>query len=306
VTQREEGQRLDLFLSAHLRELSRSLIQRYIEQGEDLVLVNSGKKKSHYIMKKGDTVEVQIPEPKLPSLLPMQLKLEVLHEDEDILVINKPPGIPTHPSYGHENDTIVNALLAYFGDSGILSTIGGERRPGIVHRLDKDTAGVLLVAKNDTAHTRISREFAQKGVEKVYEAIVKGVVIPKAGTIEYPIRRSERNRKKFRTGEDGKHAVTLYDVIESIHETTWVRFRPETGRTHQIRVHAASIGHPILGDPLYARRASPVKYMALFAKELEITHPTAGKRMRFTAPYPEHFIELGEILGYNITNSVDP
>lgn len=232
--------------------------------------------------------------------------LQVIHEDDDILVINKPPGIPTHPSYGHDNDTVVNALLYYFKESGSLSTIGGENRPGIVHRLDKDTAGVLLVAKNNASHNRISKDFAERKVEKLYEAIVKGVLIPKKGTIERPIRRSERNRKKFGTGEGGKLAVTAYEAIDSKNDTTWVRFRPKTGRTHQIRVHTASIGHPIVGDALYARKSSPVEYMALVAKELEITHPSSGKRMRFTAPYPKHFLALGEILGYNMENSTGP
>jgi 23S rRNA pseudouridine1911/1915/1917 synthase len=301
VTERDEGCRLDLFLSRRLKGFSRSLIQRYIEKGDDLILVNAGQRKAHYTVRNGDSIEVQIPAPDPSSLLPLKLGLEVLHEDDDILVINKPPGVPTHPSHGHQNDTIVNALLYYFEDGQSLSTIGGSRRPGIVHRLDKDTSGVLLVAKNDAAHTRISREFARKEVEKVYEAIVKGVVLPKSGTIERPIRRSERNRKKFRTGEDGKRAVTLYEAIESRSETTWVRFLPETGRTHQLRVHAASIGHPIVGDPLYARKSSPVAFMALVARELEVTHPTAGKRMRFVAPYPEHFLRLCEILGYSIT-----
>ncbi len=253
-------------------------------------------------MKASDSVAVTIPAPKLSSLLPLDLVLDMVYEDEDVLVINKPAGVPTHPSHGHENDTIVNALLNYFGGTHTLSSIGGEQRPGIVHRLDKDTSGLLVIAKNNRAHTRISEEFAEKKVKKVYEAIVKGVVLPKKGLIERPIRRSEHNRKKFRTGENGKKAKTAYEVIDSKCDTTWARFMPATGRTHQIRVHAASIGHPIVGDTLYARKSSPVEFMALVAKQIEFTHPTSGRRMRFTAPYPPHFVALCEILGYALTD----
>jgi 23S rRNA pseudouridine1911/1915/1917 synthase len=255
-------------------------------------------------VKTGDSVEIVIPEPEPSSLLPMDLILDVVYEDKDMLVINKPAGVPTHPSLGHENDTIVNALLHYFGSRETLSSVGGERRPGIVHRLDKDTSGLLVIAKNNSAHTRISQEFARKNVEKVYEAIVKGEVLPKKGTIERPIRRSERNRKKFRTGENGKKAKTAYEVIDSKNDTSWVRFMPATGRTHQIRVHAASIGHPIVGDALYARKPSPVEFMALVAKQIEFTHPQSGRRMRFTAPYPPHFVSLCEILGYGLPDDV--
>jgi 23S rRNA pseudouridine1911/1915/1917 synthase len=302
ITRKDEGKRLDLFLTKNLSQegLSRSVIQKYIEEDDELILVNSQKKKAHYRIKKGDLIDVQIPEPRETGLMPVDIPFDILHEDEDILVINKPPGIPAHPSAGHENDTLVNALLHYFGNTEKLSNIGGELRPGIVHRLDKDTAGVLLIAKNNASHTQISDAFAKKEVEKTYEAIVKGVIIPKEGTIERPIRRSERNRKKFRTGENGKSALTQYSVIDSKSETTWVQFLPKTGRTHQLRVHAASIGHPIIGDPLYARKSHPVEFMALFAKELEIIHPSTKMRIKFKAPYPKHFIELAKILGYEI------
>jgi 23S rRNA pseudouridine1911/1915/1917 synthase len=302
ITAKDEGKRLDLFLTRSLRHegLSRSVIQKYIEEGDNLILVNSRKKKAHYLIRRGDVIEVRIPEPRETGLMPLDLPLDILYEDEDILVINKPAGIPTHPSAGHTHDTLVNAIVHYIGGTKNLSNIGGELRPGIVHRLDKDTAGALLVAKNNHSHTRISEEFAKKEVKKIYEAIVKGAVIPTEGVIERPIRRSERNRKKFRAGENGKPSATHYQVIDSKSETTWVRFFPKTGRTHQIRVHAVSMGHPIIGDPLYARRSHPVSYMALFAKELEITHPSTNRRMKFRAPYPKHFKELGESLGYDI------
>ncbi|MBN2325450.1 MAG: RluA family pseudouridine synthase [Spirochaetes bacterium] len=296
----DEGKRLDLFLSERLEKagISRSLVRRYIDREDGLVLVNAVGKKAHHRVKAGDSIEITIPAPEPSTLLPLDLALDVIYEDEDILVINKPAGVPTHPSHGHENDTIVNALLSYFKGKGTLSSIGGEKRPGIVHRLDKDTSGLLVIAKNDSAHTCISREFANKAVFKVYEAIVKGDVLPKKGVIERPIKRSERNRKKYKTGENGKMAETAYEVIDTRNDTSWVRFMPATGRTHQIRVHSASIGHPIMGDVLYARKSSPVEYMALVARRIEFTHPKSGRRMRFLAPYPPHFVTLCEILGY--------
>lgn len=226
-----------------------------------------------------------------------------MFEDDDILILNKPAGIPVHPAPGHEKDTIVNALLFHFKEKGTLSNIGGVNRPGIIHRLDKDTAGVLLIAKNNFSHAYISREFAGRKIEKVYEAIVKGVIFPAEGVIDKPIGRHPKNRKKFTVIEDGREAITLYKTLDSKNETTLVRFIPKTGRTHQIRVHAANIGHPIIGDPLYARKSHPVKYIALFAKEITITHPRTEKPISFKAPYPKHFMELAEILGYDLRPS---
>ncbi len=279
---------------------SRSIIQKYLHDSNgNKILVNSRKKKAHYLIKAGDRIEVWISEVKESQLEPKDIQLHILYEDDDLIVINKQPGIPVHPSYGHKNETIVNALLHYIGGSGSLSNIGGVKRPGIVHRLDKDTSGVLLIAKNNFSHTQISKEFSEKRVKKIYEAIVKGIISPKEGIIDKSIKRSTRNRKKFTAAEQGKEAVTYYETIDCKNETTWVRFRPKTGRTHQIRLHAASIGHPIIGDALYARKSLPVKYLALFAKELTITHPRTGKSITFRAPYPKHFLELGALLGYS-------
>ena len=215
-------------------------------------------------------------------------------------MINKQPGIPVHPSPGHESDTIVNALLHYFGKSGTLSDIGGELRPGIVHRLDKDTSGVLLVAKNNRAHEKISLSFAERRVSKTYEAFVKGIVQPSKGVIDEPIARSVKHRKKFTVSEHGREAVTHYRVIDSRHDTSWLSLNPKTGRTHQLRVHLSHIGHPIIGDPIYARKSHQSEFLALVAKELTFEHPDSGKEVCFRAPYPPHFHDLAERYGYKL------
>ena len=243
---------------------------------------------------------MHIPEPEDTALRPAKITLEILYEDMDILVLNKQPGIPVHPSYGHTDDTIVNALLFYLREKGTLSTIGGEKRPGVVHRLDKDTSGILLIAKNNESHLWLSTQFAQRKVEKIYEALVKGTMRPSEGVIDRPIIRSTRNRKKFTVGETGKEAVTRFRVIESKNETSWLRLMPQTGRTHQVRVHCASLGHPILGDPIYSRKSSLVKYIALVAKALTFIHPSTKALLTFTASYPQHFSELAYMLGYRL------
>jgi len=299
--EKDQGKRLDIFLTECFPTLSRSLLQSYLQdEDEPCVLVNSQRKKQNYRLRRGDRIEVQLPVPKDSSLSATNIDLEILYEDRDILVLNKQPGIPVHPSAGHADDTIVNALLFYLGSKGNLSTIGGEKRPGIVHRLDKDTSGLLLIAKNNCSHTHLSRQFADRKIKKIYEALVKGMLAPAEGTISRPILRSPRNRKKFTVGESGKEAITRYQVIDSKADTSWVRLMPETGRTHQIRVHCSSISHPILGDPLYARKSMGVKYIALLAKEITFDHPRTEKPLTFSAPYPPHFRELAETLGYRI------
>lgn len=303
ISEKDTHKRLDIFLTEKLVVLSRSLIQKYIQDEKTpCVLVNTARKKSNYRLQKGDTVTVQIPEPKDSSLEPADISLNILYEDSDILVLNKQPGIPVHPSHGHTNDTIVNALIHYLGKTGSLSTIGGEKRPGIVHRLDKDTSGILLIAKNNRAHSNIAQQFSMRKTEKAYEAIVKGIVIPEQGIIDKPISRSTRNRKKFTTVETGRESITSYKVIDAKNETSWVQFIPKTGRTHQIRVHAASIGHPVIGDILYARKSHQAEYIALFAKEIKFTHPRTGLPMTFSASYPKHFIELAKMLGYSLNS----
>ena len=265
-----------------------------------MIRVNSIPRKAHYLLKKKDIVEVTLPLPEEPDLRPTPIGLEILYEDDDILVINKRAGIPVHPSPGHSDDTVVNALLNYLGKDGKLSNIGGKLRPGIVHRLDKDTSGVLIVAKNNLVHERLSKDFASREVEKVYEAIVKGVLKPGEGKIEKPIGRSPINRKKFTVSETGREAITLYKVLDSKGDTSWVRLFPVTGRTHQLRVHLSSLGHPIIGDSLYSRKSRVVDYIALVARELRIKHPSTGEKLRFTAPYPTHFLKLAGTIGYSI------
>jgi len=299
VHEKDTGKRLDVFLKESIPFISRSLFQKYIQnENETCILVNSLRRKPNYQLRSGDSIEVHIPEPRDTALKSVNISLEILYEDRDILVLNKQPGIPVHPSYGHIDDTIVNALLFYFGEKGTLSTIGGEKRPGLVHRIDKDTSGTLLLAKNNESHLSLASQFAERKVKKVYEALVKGIMAPQEGIIDRPIIRSTRNRKKFTVGETGKEAVTRYRVIDSKNETSWVQFMPETGRTHQIRVHCSSLGHPILGDPVYSKKSSPVKYIALVAKMLTFTHPRTGDLLTFTAPYPPHFRELALTLGY--------
>ena len=302
VTDDDRDRRLDVFLVERLPDLSRSHIQKYLQE-EELILVNGSQRKPHYKLKSGDSIQVTIPPPRETHLEPTDISIDVLYEDDSLLVINKQPGIPVHPSPGHDTDTIVNALLHYFIKTGTLSSIGGELRPGIVHRLDKDTSGVLLIAKNNTAHERISLSFVERRVSKTYEAFVKGVVQPTIGVIDEPIARSVNHRKKFTVSEHGREAVTHYRVIDSLHETSWLSLTPKTGRTHQIRVHLTHIGHPIIGDPIYARKAHQSEYIALFAKELTVTHPVSGELVTFRAPYPAHFIELAKRYGYSLSET---
>jgi 23S rRNA pseudouridine1911/1915/1917 synthase len=299
VLEAEAGRRLDVSLTERLDRCSRSLIQKYIEEGA--VRVNAAPRKPNYRLRAGDTVEVTIPEPKPTALVPADIPLEILYEDDELLVINKPPGIPVHPGAGHGNNTITNALLHHIGETGSLSSIGGEGRPGIVHRLDKDTAGVLVVAKTNHAHDHLSRQFSGRTTVKVYVAIVKGVLLPSSGVIDKPIARSAHNRKKFAVLEHGKEAVTRYKVLDARSGTSLVQFIPKTGRTHQIRVHAASLGHPILGDTLYSRNALRTsETIALFARSLAFRHPLTGELMTFIAPYPPHFTSLARRLGYEL------
>lgn len=297
--EKEKSERLDTYLSKMLKGYSRSLIQKYIQDHERLpVVVNDLPRKPNYRVQPGDSIIVSIPEPEKSAIEPAPISLDILYEDDTILVINKKPGVPVHPSPGHASDTIVNALIHHLGETGSLSSVGGELRPGIVHRLDKDTSGVLIIAKNDAAHQHLACQFAQRKTIKIYEALVKGTVFPKEGVINEPIKRSRNNRKKFTTAEKGRESVTFYRVIDAKYDTSWVEFTPKTGRTHQIRVHAVHFGHPIIGDPLYTRKAYQSEYIALFAKKITIVHPSKESPMTFTAPYPEHFIRLARSLGY--------
>jgi len=293
-----QGTRLDVFLAEMLDDASRSLVKKYIK--EEVISVNGVVTvKPSRKLEADDLVRIAFPPPKETGLVPVPMDLDILFEDKHILVLNKRPGITVHPSPGHENDTIVNGLLHYFGESGDLSRIGGVFRPGIVHRLDKDTSGVLIIAKNDRAHENLSSQFENRKIEKIYEALVKGGVRPPSGTIDSPLGRSPRHRKKFTVVEGGRRALTYYETVACRNNSTWVKLFPKTGRTHQLRVHMASIGHPIIGDSLYAR-GPRAGYMALVAKRVTIVHPAEKKTMTFEAPYPDHFLKIARELGYEV------
>jgi len=288
------GQRLDVWLAAALPELSRSRLQSLIAAGH--VRVGGRTVKPSLKVAAGATVTVEIPPPAETTLLPEAIPLRVLHEDADILVLDKPAGLVVHPAAGHASGTLVNALLAHCPD---LAGIGGEKRPGIVHRLDRDTSGVMVVAKNETALRGLAAQFKRRGVAKEYLAIVRGAPRPPAGRIETPIGRSARDRKKMSaTPAAGRPAITLYDTVESFGAASLLRVRIETGRTHQIRVHMAYLGHPVIGDALYGRQrrdalpAEPPPRQMLHAARLEFDHPRTGLRMAFTAPVPEDMREF--------------
>lgn len=298
VTHSDAGKRLDTVVAKHFSSISRSMAKKLIKTGN--IVVNNQIKSAHYQVKEEDIINIEIPEIQRSEIIPIEMKLDVIYEDDYILVINKPPNIPVHPSAGHRNDTLVNALLGYLGKTENLSSIGGIERPGIVHRLDKDTSGVLLIAKNDHSHLKLSEQFQYRKIQKNYEAILKGILEKDRGKIESSIARHPTNRKKFTTAEHGKDSITFFEVIDRKNETTWVRFMPKTGRTHQLRVHSVSIGHPIVGDPIYSRGYTKHKYLALVAKSLKIVHPKTGLIYTFIASYPNHFIEIAKYFGYRI------
>lgn len=288
VEPEDEGQRLDLFLSLHdqMIDVSRSRIQKLIRS--DNVLVNGQPRKSGYVVRCGDVVAVDPESPQPVSLIPEEVRFEVLYEDHDLIVVAKPPGIVVHPACGHENGTLVHGLLKHCKD---LSGISGELRPGIVHRLDKDTSGVMVVAKNDPAHHCLVNQFKGRQVEKVYHAIVDGRPDRSNGSVVLPIGRHPVNRKKMAIREkNGREAVTHWRVLEDFSaDFTYVELRLETGRTHQIRVHMAAIGHPVSGDLLYGRKKSDyaifkIERQCLHAHILAFAHPRTKEKLRFTAP----------------------
>jgi len=291
----QPGERLDVFLSGQIEDLTRSRIQKLISEGS--ITVNGLSAKANTKLKSGDRVEVEIPEPKETEIVAEEIPLDIVYEDEHMLVVNKAQGMVVHPAAGNYSGTLVNALMAYCGDT--LSGINGEIRPGILHRIDKDTSGLLLVAKNDTAHTGLSQQIKEHSLTREYIALVYGNIKTDSGTIDAPIGRDEKDRKKMTiTEKNSKNAVTHFFVEERFDKYTLVRCRLETGRTHQIRVHMSKNGHPIVGDPVYGRKKEEFKLngQLLHAFKVGYIHPVSGEYMEFTRELPEYFSEVLEKL----------
>ena len=284
-------ERLDKFLSAMLPDQSRSYLHKIIKDGN--VLVNGEPKKSSYRLEDGDEVTADLPELKSPDIEPENIPLDILYEDDSILMVNKPKGMVVHPSAGHYTGTLVNAVLWHC--QGQLSGINGVSRPGIVHRIDKDTTGVLVVCKNDAAHNAVAAQLKEHSITRKYRAIVHGVIKEDEGTVDAPIGRHPTERKKMASGvKNGKRAVTHYRVLERFQGYTYVECQLETGRTHQIRVHMASIHHPLLGDTVYgpAKDSHHLEGQTLHAMVLGLIHPVTGEYLEVEAPLPEYFENL--------------
>lgn len=295
VEDSESGIRIDRYLSDKMKDMSRSYLQKLLK--EKRVTVNEKDIKANYKIQKGDCICISAPEPEEPDILPEDIPLDILYEDEDLLVVNKPKGMVVHPSAGHTTSTLVNAVL--FHCKGNLSGINGIMRPGIVHRIDKDTTGALLICKTDSAHRILAEQLKEHSVKRRYRAIVRGNLKEDEGTIEGPIGRHPIERKKMAINyKNGKDAVTHYKVLERFGKATYVECRLETGRTHQIRVHMASIGHPLLGDEIYGSSKNPyhLQGQTLHAMILGFVHPTSNEYMEFQAPLPEYFVKLLEKL----------
>jgi len=291
----EKGERLDLFLSHKLGK-TRSALTKAIEEGR--VLLNGVRPaKAGVKVEVGDEIVLEIPEPRPIAAVPQDIPIDILYEDQDIAVVNKPQGMVTHPASGSPDGTLVNALLARVGD---LSGINGEIRPGIVHRLDKDTSGVLVVAKNDAAHLSLSAQISEKRALRYYYALVVGSLSADEGRIDKSIGRSRKDRKQMAVDEEGRKAVTLYRVKERFKGYTLVECQLLTGRTHQIRVHMKSIGHPVVGDPVYGKPSPLAPHgQLLHAHKLVLFHPRTGKEMTFEAPVNEVFAAALSKLGFS-------
>lgn len=292
----ESAGRADALLAHTVDGLTRSRAQQLLEQG--LVTRNGVPLRKRDGVAAGDVLELVLPEPAVPELAPQAIPLDVVYEDEDLIVVNKPRGMVVHPAPGHPDGTLVNALLAHCGES--LSGVGGECRPGIVHRIDKDTSGLLIAAKNDAAHLALSAQLADHTLARTYEAVVHGRLREDAGTVSAPIGRHPADRKRMAVTERrSRPAVTHWEVLARYSGFTHVRCRLETGRTHQIRVHMAYLGHPLLGDPVYGRR-KPEKGLAgqcLHACALRFVHPRTGETMELRCPLPAYFTDVLSRLG---------
>ena len=295
VSPEEAGVRIDKYLAEQLPDITRSYLQKLLKDGS--VQMNGKPVKASTKTAAGAVIELTIPEPEEPEILPEDIPLDILYEDSDVILINKPKDMVVHPAAGHYTGTLVNALMYHC--KGDLSGINGVLRPGIVHRIDKDTTGVLIVCKNDKAHNALAEQLKEHSITRKYRAIVCGNLKEDEGTVDAPLGRHPQDRKKMaivRTG--GKRAVTHYRVLKRFGNYTYIECQLETGRTHQIRVHMASLGHPLLGDEVYGRVKSPFKLegQTLHAMVLGFIHPTTGEYMEFEAPLPEYFEKLLEKL----------
>lgn len=289
------GKRIDSLISSCDFEISRNTVQRLIDENQ--ITVNGKTTKSSYKTNLNDEIEINIPEAREISLKPQDIPLEILYEDNDIIVVNKPKGMVVHPANGNPDGTLVNAIMAKC--KGSLSGIGGEIRPGIVHRLDKDTSGAIIVAKNDKAHIRLSDDLKNHRIKKTYIALVRGTVKENEATINMPIARSKQDRKKMAVDKNGKEAITHFKVLNRYEgKYTLLEINIETGRTHQIRVHLSHIGYPIIGDSTYSNGKNEwgIEGQCLHAKSLDFKHPITEKEIHIEAPLPKYFNEIIEDL----------
>ena len=299
VEENTQKKRIDSYIVDKNINLSRTAIKRLLDEGK--ILVNGKKQKPSYKPEVGDIITIEIMKPKEVELKPQDIPIDIIYEDKDIIVVNKPKGMVVHPANGNPDGTLVNAILAKCKDS--LSGIGGEIRPGIVHRLDKDTSGLLIIAKNDQAHINMSKQIQDRKVIKKYIALVKGVIGENTATIDMPIARSTKDRKKMAVDPKGKEAITHYKVLQRYDKYTLLEIKIDTGRTHQIRVHMAYIGHPVVGDMQYSNGKNEfgIEGQMLHSKYLEFDHPITGKRLKLEAPLPEYFEQvLNELEGRQI------
>ena len=292
TVENQEGERIDRYLSEEMEDRSRSYIQKLIK--EQYVIVNQKPVKANYRLSLGDMVEITLPEAKEPDIIPENIPLDILYEDQDIIIVNKPKQMVVHPAPGHYSGTLVNALMYHCGQE--LSGINGTMRPGIVHRIDMDTTGSLIFCKNDMAHQSLSEQLKIHSIKRVYVAIVHGNIKEDNGTVNSPIGRHPTERKKMSIHtKNGRNAITHYKVLERFGEYTYIQCELETGRTHQIRVHMSSIGHPLVGDQVYGPRKCPfpkLQGQTLHAKTLGIIHPRTGEYLEINEPLPDYFIEL--------------
>lgn len=290
VSAEEKGKRLDKLLAEKIRGFSRSYIQKLIDDG--MVEVNGKEEKSSYKVKGEDLIILRVPEAREPEIKPKPMNLDIVYEDKDIILVNKPPGLVVHPVPGNWDNTLVNGLLAYTNE---LSGINGVKRPGIVHRLDKDTSGILLVAKNNKSHHSLVEQFKSRKVKKIYRTIVKGKLPYEQGKIDAPIGRNPNHRKKMAvTSDNSKKAITLFKVIEFYKDYTYLEIELKTGRTHQIRVHLSYLGYPILGDGKYGRKNNSigVTRQLLHAYKIGFFHPTKDEWQEYAAPIPDDFLNI--------------